>query len=86
MDLIAALLFSFMAAFALLWTPFAWLACAIFSWVVAREKQYSGFAWFLLGILFGPVALIATAGLPNRSAPHREHPGYPKIEPGISAT
>lgn len=82
MELGTALLASFLAAY-VLWWPIAWIACAFFSWVVAREKQYSGFAWFLLGILFGPVTLVAAAGLPDRSAPRRVDPGYRKLEPGI---
>lgn len=80
MGLNTALLASFLAAY-VLWWPIAWIACAIFSWVLAGEKQYSGFAWFLLGILFGPITLIAAAGLPDRSAPSRAGSSYPKLEP-----
>jgi len=64
---VAALLFSFIAVFAILWMPLAWLACAIFCGIIAREKRYSGFSWFLLGMLFGPLTLIATVGLPTRA-------------------
>lgn len=39
MGLNTALLASFLAAY-VLWWPIAWIACAIFSWVLAREKQY----------------------------------------------
>lgn len=81
MELTTTLFASFLAAY-LLWWPIAWLACAIFSWVVAREKQYSGFAWFVLGVLFGPITLIATAGLPDRSAP-RHDPDFQKLEPAL---
>ncbi|MBF6616651.1 MAG: hypothetical protein ITG07_08000 [Candidimonas sp.] len=81
MEITTALLASLLAAY-VMWWPIAWLACAIFSWVVAREKQYNGFAWFLLGVLFGPVTLIATAGLPDRSAP-RHDSDRQKLEPAL---
>ena len=61
--------------------PVAWLACAIFSWILAREKQYSGILWFLLGVLFGPIALNATAGLPDRSRRASDGSGTRKLEP-----
>ena len=38
---------------------------AVFTGYVAVEKGYSP-SWFVAGLFFGPVALIAAAGLPDR--------------------
>ena len=84
MEVLAALLFSFIAIFALLWFPFAWLACAIFSGIIASEKRYSGVAWFLLGVLFGPLTLLATVGLPSRMVQLNAPQGQSKLEPAFS--
>jgi len=84
METIAALIFTAMAALALAWVPLAWIACAAFSWILAGEKGYSKFGWFLLGVLFGPLALIATAGLPIKVM-HRPSSGSHKLEPAIRA-
>lgn len=35
-----------------------WLLCGIISAVVASNKGRSGFGWFILGFLFGPLGLI----------------------------
>ena len=51
----------------LLMTAVAWLACAGFSGYVAEQKGYRPLAWGGLGLLFGLMALIAVAGLPDRS-------------------
>ncbi|MEM9899982.1 MAG: hypothetical protein AAF865_01455 [Pseudomonadota bacterium] len=50
------------------------LACAAFSGVVARSKGRSYTAWALGGLLFGPVALIAAAGISDMEAERRHHP------------
>lgn len=42
-----------------------WVACGGFAAYLASEKSRSGAAWFLLGLLFGPLALIAAAGVPS---------------------
>jgi len=39
---------------------------AFFTAAVAKYKGYSLIGWFLLGFLFGPIALIASVGLPKR--------------------
>lgn len=56
---------AFMAVFAALvfvmWTP-----CGVYAGVIAASKNHNWFPWSLGGFLFGPVALIATAGLPDR--------------------
>lgn len=86
MVLIGAL-WALKAAFVYFWTPIAWIACAFFCWVLAGDKRYSAGWWFVLGILFGPLALLAAAGLPDR-APVRiagdSGPGPQRIEPGMS--
>ena len=47
-----------------LWFLAAWLASAVFGAFVALEKNRCGLCWFAMGVLFGPLALITTAGLP----------------------
>lgn len=53
-------------SFASLWALAAWLACGIFAGHIAAEKNRCGFCWFCWGILFGPIGLIASVGLPVR--------------------
>jgi hypothetical protein len=36
-----------------------WLACGVFSAMVASSKGRGGCGWFLAGVLFGPLALLA---------------------------
>lgn len=43
-----------------------WILCGIFSATIAGGKGHGGCSWFLGGILFGPLALIATLGLRDR--------------------
>jgi hypothetical protein len=51
--------------------PF-WILCGFIACVIASGKGRSGFGWFLLGILFGPLALLAVAvASPDRSSKER---------------
>lgn len=43
-----------------------WLVCGIFAAVVAGSKNRGGCGWFIAGVLFGPFALIAIAGMAPR--------------------
>ena len=45
---------------------FIWIPCGFFAAVVAGDKGHGGVAWFLGGVIFGPMALIAAAGLGDR--------------------
>ena len=45
---------------------FLWLPAGFYSGEVAHQKGYSGAAWVIGGLLFGFIALIAAAGLPDR--------------------
>ena len=54
-------------SFGALWAVLAWLACGLFAGHVAAEKGRWGMWWFFMGILFGPLALIAAVGLPDRN-------------------
>lgn len=54
-----------LGSFATLWMIVAWLACGLLAGHVAAEKDRCGFCWFCLGIVLGPLALIAAAGLPD---------------------
>ncbi|NYT76557.1 hypothetical protein H0A71_06100 [Alcaligenaceae bacterium] len=53
-------------SFASVWLVVAWLACAAFCGTLAEEKRYCWPCWVVLGLLFGPLALVAAAGLPDR--------------------
>lgn len=46
---------------------FIWLLCAGGACAIAAHKGRSGFGWFCLGILFGPLAFLVAA-LPSADA------------------
>ena len=48
----------FLIGFFLVWIP-----CGFYAAVVAGDKGHGGFAWFFGGLIFGPMALVAAAGL-----------------------
>jgi hypothetical protein len=50
----------------LLWIVAAWLSVAFYTATVASAKGYRFGWWFLGGLAFSLVALIAAAGLPDR--------------------
>lgn len=50
------------------WVLITWLACGLFAGYVASEKNRCGICWFFWGVLFGPVALLASVGLPVHRA------------------
>ena len=43
-----------------------WIPCGIYAGVIAASKDHNWLPWIVGGLVFGPVALIATAGLPDR--------------------
>ena len=43
-----------------------WIPCGIYAGVIAASKGHNWFLWILGGLLFGPVGLIASAGMPDR--------------------
>jgi len=43
-----------------------WILCGVFAATIAGGKGHGGCSWFLGGILFGPLALLATLGLRDR--------------------
>ena len=45
---------------------FLWIPCGIYAGVIAASKDHNWLPWILGGFLFGPVTLIATAGLPDK--------------------
>ena len=51
----------FLIGFFLVWIP-----CGFYAAVVAGDKGHGGFAWFFGGLIFGPMALVAAAGLGDR--------------------
>jgi hypothetical protein len=44
---------------------FFWILCGLFASSIAGGKGHNGCMWFLGGILFGPLALLAAVGLNN---------------------
>ena len=44
-----------------------WIGCAVFSWVVANSRGRMAGAWFILGLIFGPLALITVGLMPSVS-------------------
>ncbi len=43
-----------------------WIPTAFFTASVAASKECNMISWFIGGFLFGPLALIAIAGMPDR--------------------
>jgi len=48
-------------------TFFLAVACAGFTANVASSKGWDGPSWFLGGFLFGPLALLAAVGMPDKN-------------------
>lgn len=46
---------------------FIWLLCGFLSAMVAGGKGHDALSWFFGGILFGPLAFLATLGLGDRN-------------------
>ena len=44
---------------------FFWILCGLFASSLAGGKGHNGCMWFIGGILFGPLALLAAVGLNN---------------------
>ena len=45
---------------------FVWIPCGIFCGAIAEDKGHGGISWFLGGLFFGPLALIAVVGASDR--------------------
>lgn len=70
---------------------FVQVVCGGFSAFVADEKGRSVAAWFFLGLLFGPIALLAIVGVPiltthtvQQRQPRQQRPRTPVNAPGQS--
>lgn len=48
-----------------------WLVCGVVASAVAAAKGRSVIGWLLLGIILGPIALLALIALPNFNDPAR---------------
>ncbi len=44
-----------------------WITCGIFCGVLAKAKGYETGQWALLGLIFGPLALLAMVGMPVKT-------------------
>ena len=53
---------AFLVAIFLVWIP-----CGLFASTVSSGKGHDGLTWFFGGLFFGPIALIAAAGLEDRN-------------------
>jgi len=42
-----------------------WIVCGAYSAIVAGSKGHQSITWFIGGLLLGPIALIASTGLPD---------------------
>ena len=51
-----------------------WLACGVFSSMIANSKRRNGVLWFVLGVLFGPLALLAVGFMPVVDVQVKRHP------------
>ena len=49
---------------------FVWIPCGIYAGVTADDKGHGAVSWFFGGLIFGPIALIAVAGLGDRKLRH----------------
>ena len=49
-----------------LWLALSWIPIAFYTAKVAQAKGCRTMPWFIGGLLFGPVALLAAAGWPDR--------------------
>lgn len=56
-----------LAAIPVLASLLLWLGCGFLAALVASSKRRSVAGWFLLGVLFGPLGLIASAGMATRA-------------------
>lgn len=45
---------------------FVWIPCGLYAGVIAGGKGHNIIAWFFGGFVFGPMALLASAGLEDR--------------------
>ena len=43
-----------------------WVSSAFFTVTVATQKDCNGFLWFIGGLIFGPLALNAACGMPDK--------------------
>ena len=42
-----------------------WFSCSVLCWIVANSKARLAGVWFLIGILLGPLALLAVGMMPS---------------------
>lgn len=59
-----------------------WIACGIFSAIIASSKGRSGFGWLVLGLIFGVLALLAVGFMPAvKTGDAMQKMGQPPIAP-----
>lgn len=59
-----------------------WIACGIFSAIIASSKGRSGFGWLVLGLIFGVLALLAVGFMPAvKIGDAMQKMGQPPIAP-----
>lgn len=63
----------FFSGFGLVWLIVLQLACAMFITTVLKAKGYKKTdSWFMGGLIFGLIALVAAVGMPDRKDPYSE--------------
>ncbi|WP_193090530.1 hypothetical protein [Advenella sp. FME57] len=67
-----ATMIALFGSFFALWTFLAWFAGAVFCSTVANAKNLNPLMWFLGGLLFPVIALIAVAGMPAQLSRHEK--------------
>lgn len=45
---------------------FVWIPCGFFAGAIAADKDHNEIAWIIAGFLWGPIGVIAAAGLSDR--------------------
>ena len=45
-----------------------YISNALFTMVLANNKEYNGFMWLLGSLFFGPLALLTLIGMPDRKS------------------
>lgn len=65
--------FAIIVILSILWVV---IGCGLLTAYVAGEKGRSSIAWFFCGLLFGPLGLIAIAGIPSAQMATSERLDY----------
>ena len=51
-----------------------WIACGLFAASIAQTKNYSGCLWLIIGVMFGPLALLGIGFMEKRAVDPEDDP------------